>query len=348
MQIKDQVEKYIDIYSTDETQARAMRLALVFTGVLWLVLLIILAISPGWHKQKKYKTVRIMLEPAVELKSDKSVASAAAASAPSPVTEKKAEPKTSAQKNTSQPAPKKENPKPVTKPAGAPKAAAEPKKASFKIKESAEDAFAKQTAAQNKKQYDNAWENQSFTENKSSSSSSSSTAKSVSSNQALSGSAASSSGNNTGVSTKNEKTSAGTKGSEATSSSLEGIQSAQYSLSAANGLKSSVSAGVNTNSDGKLALALTDGSSRVLLSPSKPYIELSDESAMLIDATKNVVISFRILPSGNVPLSDIQITPYAVLHTVVQAEIKKQISEWRFAAAATDGQARFDYSIIKK
>ena len=111
MQIKDQVEKYIDIYSTDETQAKAMRLALVFTGVLWLVLLIILAISPGWHKQKKYKTVRIMLEPAVELKSDKSVASAAAASAPSPVTEKKAEPKASAQKNTSQPAPKKEEPK---------------------------------------------------------------------------------------------------------------------------------------------------------------------------------------------------------------------------------------------
>ena len=347
MQIKDQVEKYIDIYSTDETQAKAMRLALVFTGVLWLVMLIILAISPGWHKQKKYKTVRIMLEPAVELKSDKSVASAAAASAPSPVTEKKAETKASAQKNTSQPAPKKEAPKPVAKPAEAPKAAAEPKKASFKIKESAEDAFAKQTAAQNKKQYAD-WDNMDFVENKSSSSSSSSTAKSVSSNQALSGSAASSSGNNAGVSTKNEKTSAGTKGSEATSSSLEGIQSAQYSLSAANGLKSSVSAGVNTNSDGKLALALTDGSSRVLLSPSKPYIKLSDESASLIDATKNVVISFRILPSGNVPLADIQITPYAVLHNDVQAEIKEQISKWRFAAAATDGQARFDYSIIKK
>ena len=282
MQIKDQVEKYIDIYSTDETQAKAMRLALVFTGVLWLLLLIILAISPGWHKQKKYKTVRIMLEPAVELKSDKSVASAAAASAPSPVTEKKAEPKASAQKNTSQPAPKKEEPKPVTKPAEAPKAAAEPKKANIKYKKSVEDQMASQSAAQNKKQYDNAWENMNFSENKSSSSSSSSTVKSVSNSSAMSGSAASSSGNNTGVSTKNEKTSAGTKGSEATTTALGDVQSAKYSDTAAKGISAAITYGYS-RSDGKYAFNVDGGSSRVLLDPAKPEIRISPENALRIE-----------------------------------------------------------------
>ena len=59
MHIRSQVEKYIDTYSTDETQARAMRIAICGTGILWFILLILLAVAPGFNRQKKYKTIKI-------------------------------------------------------------------------------------------------------------------------------------------------------------------------------------------------------------------------------------------------------------------------------------------------
>lgn len=358
--IRHQVEKYIDQYATDETQAKAMRLAVVGTGILWFILLILLAISPGFHK-KKYKTVRITLAPVVEQKSDKQVSSAAATSAPAPAAQEKAEKAVQKKQESSETPkaapktaeqPKAAAPKPAaSKPAEAPKQTTPaPQKAAIKYKKSVEELMAEQSTSSSKKSVD--WDNMNFTENSSSSStsssSSSSSAKSIDNGAALSGTAGTATSANKAVTSQSAKSSAGTTASSSTASALSNISSTSYSMSAANGLKSTASVGVSTNSDGKLALAMTDGSARVLLDPSKPYIEISDENAKLIDSTRNVVITFRILAEGNVPLAGITITPSSALPMAIQSEIKEQISKWRFARALNDGQARFDYSIIKR
>jgi hypothetical protein len=99
---------------------------------------------------------------------------------------------------------------------------------------------------------------------------------------------------------------------------------------------------------GSVSVMLADGSGRVLLDPVKPVITISAENEALIDSSKNVVIVFTILRSGSVPLNSIEIQPASLLPLPVQAEIRTQISRWRFAPAKSDGQARFKYSINKK
>lgn len=325
MQIKHQVEKYIDTYAKDETQAKAMRLAVVGTGILWLILLILLAISPGFHKQKKYKTIKIMLAPVVEQQADKKVASAAAVSGSSAAASEKSEQKAV----------------PKAQEAPAPKAA-------IKYKKSVEELMAEQSSNSTKKAVD--WDNMNFSENTSSSSTSTSNAvaKSLDSNSALSGNAATATSGNSKVVSENTKTSAGTKASTSTSSALSGIVTQKFDSVAAQGLSSKMSNGVSLHSDGKYTMDLGDGTSRILLDPAKPYITISEENAKLIDSRRDVVISFRILAQGNVPLSGISISPSSAFPPEVQSEIKQQISKWRFAQASTDGQARFDYSIIKR
>ena len=93
---------------------------------------------------------------------------------------------------------------------------------------------------------------------------------------------------------------------------------------------------------------LSDGSARVLLEPLKPVIIISEENGKRIDSSRQVVISFRILAAGNVPFSGITITPSSALPEEIQSEIKDQVSTWRFAPASSDGQAKFEYSIIKR
>ena len=63
MQVKAQIEKIIKISSDDKTQSQAIRLSLLFTLIIWLILFVILAVSPGWNQKKKYKTVKITLAP---------------------------------------------------------------------------------------------------------------------------------------------------------------------------------------------------------------------------------------------------------------------------------------------
>ena len=70
MQIKSQIEKYINIFSKDKTQNQAMRLALLLTLIIWMILFVVLAVSPGWNQKKKYKTIRISLAPLEEVRKE--------------------------------------------------------------------------------------------------------------------------------------------------------------------------------------------------------------------------------------------------------------------------------------
>lgn len=363
MKIRSQFEKYINIYSTDETQAKAMKVGFLFTGIIWFVLLIVLAVLPGLQVKKKYKTVRIILEPAVQKSADKEISSFSSSTGASEI---KSEPKIAKQQNpapsaSAAPAQKKtetsnknaQTQKSSTKTAASDsvqknKTSGERKKAVIKYAKSVDELLGEQQNSSAKKNVD--WDSLDFAENTSGSSSATASEKvqSLENSSALSGYAATKTDSDGGISTVGKKTSSGTNASSETSALLKGVKNSTYSSSAANGLKSQISVGTSSDSSGKFSLAMTDGSSRILLDPAEPFIAISEEAAALIDSTRNVSITFRILPQGNVPLNAIAISPSSSLPLEVQSEIKAQISKWRFASALTDGQARFDYSIIKR
>lgn len=344
MHIRSQVEKYIDTYSTDETQARAMRIAICGTGILWFILLILLAVAPGFNRQKKYKTIKIMLAPVAEKPADKKVASQAGAQKSSAMSSEKSAEKTVTKKQ--------EAPKPAAKKSEAEKpVVTEPKKAVYKVKKSVEELMQEQSKAPSAKNAN--WDNLAFKENVSSSpeqsSSVSSGIKSISNEDALSGSAGKvDSSGNSEVESKNTKSSAGTDASKDIQAALSGIVNTEFNSSASEGLASKISNGVNLHSDGKYTMDLADGTSRVLLKPAEPYIYISDQNAKLLDNRRDVKITFKILAQGNVPVSGIEIKPESALPLEVQQEIKEQISKWLFSGASGNGQASFDYSIIKR
>ncbi len=140
MQVFNDFTRLIDSHSVDKTQASSIKLALGGTGIVWLIILLILAISPVFKKPEHYKTVQIMLEPVQKVEASKSEKTSAAvkkvpdatakeAAAPKKTekkqeatAQKKVEPaknetaKTEPAKAESKPAPQK-----VEKPAPAPK-----------------------------------------------------------------------------------------------------------------------------------------------------------------------------------------------------------------------------------
>lgn len=105
---------------------------------------------------------------------------------------------------------------------------------------------------------------------------------------------------------------------------------------------------VNSDDSKSVKIAMEDGSIRALLSPSSPSIIISEEAAKLIEGNRTVQIKFRVIESGNVPFSEISITPLSVLPQAVRREIESQLSNWIFEPASYDSTAVFDFSIVKK
>lgn len=93
---------------------------------------------------------------------------------------------------------------------------------------------------------------------------------------------------------------------------------------------------------------LVGGGSRRLLEPQEPIIIISAQNQALVKGSTEVTITFDITPEGLVLPGSIKITPEALVHGQVQAEIKSQLEKWRFQAAKGSGQVRFKYNIIKK
>lgn len=105
---------------------------------------------------------------------------------------------------------------------------------------------------------------------------------------------------------------------------------------------------VSSENQNSVKIEMEDGSTRTLLKPESPNIVISDESARLIEGNRTVQIKFRVIENGNVPLSEISITPLSVLPQKVRSEIEEQLSNWIFEPASYDSIAVFEYSIIKK
>lgn len=404
MQLVDKFNSFVETHTDDKTQANALKTAVVGTGILWLILVVLMSVCPGFRKPERYKTISIMLEPVSESISEKSEklnpaaekienANAKEAAAPANIkkaVEKQSEPAKPVQKPAEQikkqetakkadnlaaktvekPAKSAEPVKPaeskpenskaapaktVEQPKAAPKVpetttAPAPKKAKIKYKKSLDELMEEQMGASAKqKAFDESMFDDVVAETNTSSQSVSKNVNRMDNSSALSGSAAvaadSASGSVSATADRAEKPSSA---SSATSAMLSKISAAQYSTTIGNGLSSKSDVKVAQSTDGKLAIELSDGSARVLLEPLKPVIIISEENGKRIDSSRQVVISFRILAAGNVPFSGITITPSSALPEEIQSEIKDQVSTWRFAPASSDGQAKFEYSIIKR
>ena len=175
--------------------------------------------------------------------------------------------------------------------------------------------------------------------------------KTVTTQSSVGGSAASTTTqSNQGATSSQSKTSNATSQavSSATSSALSNIRSTQYSASTGNSIRSITDAKTTKGSDGTLSMAMTDGSTRVLIDPIPPVIKLSEEAASLIDSTRTVTIEFQVLASGNVPRAQIKITPESILPQAVRTEIYDQLSKWLFESSSSAARATFEYTIKKQ
>lgn len=404
MQLVDKFNSFVETHTDDKTQANALKTAVVGTGILWLILVVLMSVCPGFRKPERYKTISIMLEPVSESISEKSeklnpaaekIENAKAKEAAAPANSKKAVEKQSepakpvqkpaeqikkqetakkadnpAAKTVEKPAKSAEPVKPaeskpenskvtpaktVEQPKAAPKVpetttAPAPKKAKIKYKKSLDELMEEQMGASAKqKAFDDSMFDDVVAETNTSSQSVSKNVNRMNNSSALSGSAAVAADSTSGsVSATADRAEKPSSASSATSAMLSKISAAQYSTTIGNGLSSKSDVKVAQSTDGKLAIELSDGSARVLLEPLKPVIIISEENGKRIDSSRQVVISFRILAAGNVPFSGITITPSSALPEEIQSEIKDQVSTWRFAPASSDGQAKFEYSIIKR
>ena len=345
-------------FAEDSIQKNTLRLSFWGTAVVWFLLLIFFAFAPGVQKKEEFKTIQITLdvpqektevqktdiasqETAASKKTQTSPAKSDAAQS-APASQKKPsvqQPAKTAQKQAA--SPKTSSPAPV-------EAKSAPAKAKITYKKSVDELLAEQSGSAKSAQ----WDDSVFGDDTaavSSSSTTNSTAvnKGVSGTSALSGTAASAA-LDTGKAVAKTDSAVKTAATSATQNALGKIAAATYTMSAGNGVSSSAKVNVEKKGDGSVAVSMTDGSSRILLDPKKPVIFISEENAALIDSSRTVTVSFKVLAGGNVPLSGIVISPSSLLSIQIQSEIREQISQWRFKPASSDGQARFEYSIIKK
>ena len=150
----------------------------------------------------------------------------------------------------------------------------------------------------------------------------------VSGSSGMQGSAASSAPQQTQSksSSQNKQQNQTQSASSATSNMLSNIRNTQYSTSSGSNTKSITDAKTTKSADGTLSMAMTDGTTRVLIEPIPPVIYLSEAAAATIDSTRTVSIEFQVLASGNVPRAQIKITPESILPQTVRNEIYDQLS----------------------
>lgn len=264
MQVFNDFTRLIDSHSVDKTQASSIKLALGGTGIVWLIILLILAISPVLKKPEHYKTVQIMLEPVQKVEASKSEKTSAAvkkvpdatakeAAAPKK-TEKKqesaAQKKVEPAKTEPSKAETKQAPQKVEKPAPAPKTQEAPKPAAPKTlpqttnqsssstsykkvnptyKKSMDELLEEQMNSKKSSKKDFDWDSMDdAVENSSSGSVQNNTAKTVAGASALSGTAGSAASQDSKVtSTTGKETKPNSSASGATTSALKNIEATE-------------------------------------------------------------------------------------------------------------------------
>ena len=347
--------------------------AITGTVLFWLLVLLFFIFAKPFAKKPEFKTVQIVLSstPVAKTEKKESAASSAAAkkaestekkiekqdlktvkeeaAASKPKTENK--PKTETQKiaETPKKAPEKPANKSPSKPAESKKAAAPAKnpapEAPVEYAKSVEDLMAEQMSTTKKSASDFNWD--AFSDSDDGASSSVSQPQKVAAASTTGGSAAKvSQSTDTGVVSQTERDgSVSETASSNTTGKLSGVRNAKFIGNAGTSHSSELTAGVS-NGSGKNQFAMTDGSSRGLLEPADPRIDLSEQAAGLIDSTINVTIFIEVQPSGNV--TSVDFNPSSIVPPLVQSEIRAQlVGKWRFERADYSSMGKFQYTIKK-
>lgn len=348
--------------------------ALTGTVLFWLLLFLFLIFARPFAKKPEYKTVQIVLSSTPVAKTDKKESAASSAAAQkAQSTEKKiekqdvktvkeqaapkAEREAASQNRKIADTPKKAASKPAEKPAAKTQAApAENKKAAAPAKtpapaapveyaKSVEELMAEQMNRQKTTAQDFNWD--AFADSDDGSSTSENQPQKVAAASTTGGSAAklSQTGDSGLVSNVEKDGSVSETASSNTTGKLSGVRNAKFIGNAGTSHSSELTAGIS-NGSGKNQFAMTDGSSRGLLEPSDPRIDLSEQAAGLIDSTINVTIFIEVQPSGNVSSVDFQ--PSSIVPPLVQSEIRAQlVGKWRFERADYSSMGKFQYTIKK-
>ena len=352
-------------------------LGLIGTGIFWFLLLICALLIKPVQKKPKYKEVQIVLsstpkkEKSAENPAPAASSSSVSESTPQTVAEKTAEPvqksaETPVQK-PAEPVLKKTVETPVKKQAEASskkQAQAPAKKPAQSVKEPVkeepvyaktfEQQWAEQMATKKSSSSDyDPWAamEDDFEENTNETSSNQNTIVN-NTTPAFEGTAAQTVAKDESETSSSSSSSSSTEKKQTASSgtikALSSIKSQTYAGgNAANGIEAETNVKTTNSGSGKVEMVMSNGSSRALLEPSKPVINLSDAASMTIDGSRKVVIKFRVVESGNVPRAEISITPASILSELVRNEIKDQVSKWRFEAADDSATAEFEYKIVK-
>lgn len=351
-------------------------LGLIGTGIFWFLLLICALLIKPVQKKPKYKEVQIVLsstpkkEKSAENPAPAASSSSVSESTPQTVAEKPAEPvqkpaETSVQK-PAEPVVKKTVETPVKKQAEASskkQAQAPAKKPAQSVKEpvkeepvyakTLEQKWAEQISTKKSTSSDyDPWAamEDDFEENTNETSSNQNTIVN-NTTPAFEGTAAQTVAKDepeTSSSSSSSSTEKKQIASSGTIKALSSIKSQTYAGgNAANGIEAETNVKTTNSRSGKVEMVMSNGSSRALLEPSKPVINLSDAASMTIDGSRKVVIQFRVVESGNVPRAEISITPASILSELVRNEIIDQVSKWRFEAADYSATAEFEYKIVK-
>ena len=329
----------------DELLVRGRRIAFFGTLIMWTVLIVIFLLMPAYTKKPPYKTVKITLA-STPAAASAPVAAVSPASSAVPADRQKNI--SAEQKKVSSAAVIREQ-KTIREDSSIKDAVSAEKKSTRKqpvLKKSVDDLMAEQNQHRMQQQFDDsAFDNMPAEK----SVKTVQPVKQLSAAEALSGSAGSAGSADAPVSSRQTaRTGASDDTADSsTKSALGKIAGAESLSSSGTDARSTVLSAISS-SGGKNTLSWSEGSDRVMLDPSRPYLTISSENQNLIDSSRKVVITFRVLAAGNVPLSGIEIRPSSALPLAVQSEIKEQIKTWRFAQAAADGTATFEYSIIKR
>ena len=339
--------------------------ALTGTVLFWLLLFLFLIFARPFAKKPEYKTVQIVLSSTPVAKTDKkeSAASSAAAQKAESSEKKiekqdvktvkehaapKAEREAASQNRKIADTPKKAASKSAEKPAA--KTQAAPAKtpapaAPVEYAKSVEDLMAEQMNRQKTTAQDFNWD--AFSDSDDGSSASENQPQKVAAASTTGGSAAklSQAGDSGLVSNVEKDGSVSETASSNTTGKLSGVRNAKVIGNAGTSHSTELTAGIS-NGSGKNQFAMTDGSSRGLLEPSDPRIDLSEQAAGLIDSTINVTIFIEVQPSGNVSSVDFQ--PSSIVPPLVQSEIRAQlVGKWRFERADYSSMGKFQYTIKK-
>lgn len=102
------------------------------------------------------------------------------------------------------------------------------------------------------------------------------------------------------------------------------------------------------NSVDGIQVEMQGGKLRTLLEPMTTAIPISDAAGNTITEDKEVVITFTVGKNGDVPRSEIKITPSAILSSQVIEEILNTMTTWRFETSDTVSTGSFKFTIIKK